>query len=85
MNISVHIERLILEGLPVTNSEGPRLQAALEKELGRLLEAHGLSEELRRGGAVPRVRADALQLSQENPPDQLGQNIARAVYGGIGK
>ena len=85
MNISVHIERLILEGLSVTSSQGALVQAALEKELGRLLAAHGLSEELHRGGAVPRVRADAIHLSQENPPAQLGQSIARAIYGGIGK
>ncbi len=84
MNISVHIERLILEDLPVATSQRELVQAAVEKELGRLLAAGGLSEELRHGGAVPRVQADAMHLSRENPPAELGQRIARAVYGGIG-
>jgi hypothetical protein len=85
MNISVHIERLILEDLPVTSSQEALVQAAVEKELEHLLTAKGLSEELHRGGALPGVRADAIHLTQENHPAQLGQSIARAVYKGIGK
>lgn len=57
MNIQVHIERLVLEGLPVTSLQGPLIQQAVEKELARLLTAHGLADELRRGCAMPRMRA----------------------------
>jgi hypothetical protein len=84
MRINLHIERLILEGLPVTSLQGPQLQAAIEKELTRLLAVHGLSDELRRGTAVPRVRAGAIQIGKDNQPARLGKSIARAVHEGIG-
>ena len=37
MNINLHIERLILDGLPITRQQGPHVQAAVEAELTRLL------------------------------------------------
>ena len=37
MRINVHIERLILDGLPVTSLQGPEVGAAVETELARLL------------------------------------------------
>ena len=84
MNVHVHIERLILDGLPLEWSQGPLVRAAIEQELTRLLAAHGLSDELRLGGAVPRVRAGALPLARESHPAGLGRQIARSVYRGIG-
>lgn len=85
MRINVHIERLILDGLPVASSQGPLLQAAVEAELARLLSVNGLSHELRAGGAIPEVAAGPLQVTSESTPKKLGQQIAWAVYGGIGK
>lgn len=84
MNINVNIERLVLEGVSVPPSQRPLLQAAVEAELGRLLTAEGLGAGLRSGGVVPRVSAGTIQLSPESNPTQLGQQIAQAVYGGIG-
>jgi len=84
MNIELHIERLILDGLPVERSQRPHLQAAVEAELTRLLAENGLAAELQTGGAVPSVRADAMQFKSGNTPMQWGQQIARSVYSGIG-
>lgn len=85
MKLQVHIERLVLEGLPVTSLHGPMIQQAVEKELARLLESHGLSDELRSGGAVPRVAAGSVQFGKDQRPAGLGQGIARAVHQGIGQ
>ena len=85
MNINLHIERLILDGLPIGSLQGPLVQAAVEKELGRLLSAGGLHASLQSGIAVPSVRAGAVSLNGGNNPKQIGQQIARAVYGGIGR
>lgn len=84
MDINLHIERLVLDGLPVTRSQGALVQAAVEAELARLLSDGGLASTWRSGGAVPTVRADAIHLAagESNPP-QIGQQIARAVYGGL--
>jgi hypothetical protein len=84
-NIAIHIERLALDGLPVTRSQGLLLQAALEAELARLLAANGLSPELQAGGAVPSLKAGNIQIASGSNPNQLGQQIAQAVHGGIGR
>ncbi len=84
MNIEVHIERLILDGLPIERSQGPYLQAAVEAELTRLLAENGLAAHLQTGGALPSVRADAMQFKPGNTQAQWGQQIARSVYSGIG-
>ena len=68
MNIRIHIERLILDGLPITHSQGPLVQAAVEAELTRLFTENGLAESFRAGGAVPSIRADAIQLTSGSIP-----------------
>lgn len=85
MNINVHIERLILDGLPVAGSQTPMLQAAVEAELARLLAADGLGSKLRAGGEMPSVKAGNIQMASDSAPDDLGRQIAQAVYGGINR
>jgi hypothetical protein len=84
MNIQIHIERLILDGLPLERRQGPLVRAAIEAELLRLLTVHGLAPELRAGGAMPSVRARTIQHSSASEPTLLGREIASAVFGGIG-
>ncbi len=84
MNINVHIERLILDGLPIARNQGPLVQVAVEAELARLLAADGLAANLLAGGALAHVQAGSIQLTGEGNPGQLGQQVAQAVYGGIG-
>jgi hypothetical protein len=84
MKINLYIERLILDGLPFTSLQGPQVRAAVELELVRLLTAYGLSNELRAGGAVLRVRAEDLQFGKESRPSGLGRSIAQSVHEGIG-
>ena len=85
MNINLHIERLILDGLPITHSQGPLVRAAVEAELARLVTENGLAAGLQTGLAVPSVRADAIQLTSGNSPWQIGTQIAASVYSGITK
>jgi hypothetical protein len=85
LNINLHIERLVLDGLPIARQDGPLVQAAVEAELSRLLTAQGLAPGLLSGGAMPAVRGDSLQLAGESSPSQLGTQIAQAVYGGLSK
>lgn len=82
--INVHIERLVLDGLPLTRSQGPQVQAAVEAELSRLMSEGGLAPELASGGAVPSVRADGIK-SIGGSPAQIGRQIAKAVYEGVGR
>jgi hypothetical protein len=85
MNIEVRIGRLVLEGIDVPHAQRPLLQAAVEGELARLLAAGGLGPGLQAGGALPSLPAGDIQLSRENNPTRLGQAVARAVHGAIGR
>ena len=84
MNINLHIERLVLEGLPIEARQGALLKEAVAAELTRLLQEDGLAASLQSGGTVPRLNASSFQLSGEPTPLRTGQQIAQAVYGGIG-
>jgi len=85
MKINLHIERLILEGLPVNSHDGAQVRAAVEAELSRLLGSRGLSDEVRSGGAFTALRVDPLRLETRTNPRQIGWQIARSVYGGLGR
>jgi hypothetical protein len=85
VNVKLHIDRLVLDGIAVEPGQRPVLQAAVEAELGRLLAEGGVGESWAAGGAVPALKADGFQMSGERNPAQLGRQIAGAVYGGIGK
>lgn len=85
MNINLHIERLVLDGLPIEHHHGPLVKAAVEAELSRLLAADGLANSLMSGGAMPSVPAPNIQLASNSSPIQLGQQIAHSLHGGIGK
>ena len=84
MKIRLHIERLVLDGLPVSGLQGPVVQAAVERELTHLLTGSGLSHEFRAGGAVPNLRSRNIRLEQGSQPQAVGRQIAGAVYSGIG-
>lgn len=80
--IELHIEELILHGFEPGNHHA--IGEAVESELERLLTEGGLAHELTLGGVVPFVRADGIRLSSTIPV-HIGRQIAKAVYGGIGK
>jgi len=83
--ISVHIERLVLDGLPLTAAQAVRMQASLERELARLI-AGGSDVSAWRGGqaarsaeaaAAPAVPWDATR------PRQLGRALAHSVFASL--
>jgi hypothetical protein len=85
MNIRLHIERLVVDGFGLQRADGKAVKSAVQNELLRLFSGEGLRHELQQGGALPQVRADALPAGTKTSPRQLGTQIARSVYGGIGK
>jgi hypothetical protein len=83
-DINIRIDRLVLDGLPVRDRDGPAIRKAVEAELTRLVAAGGLSPGLAAGGAFPGVRAGDMTVPGSSPA-KIGKEIARTVYGGIGK
>jgi hypothetical protein len=83
MKINMFIERLVLDGLSVSNYRQPMLRAAVETELARLFTANGPANHLLTAGAVSRISGGDIQQADESDPGRLGQQIARAVYEGV--
>ncbi|MDP9107830.1 MAG: hypothetical protein M3N23_02015 [Pseudomonadota bacterium] len=82
-NITVHIERLVLDGLPISRAEGLTLQRALETELARLLDAHDVTEALRLGAAVAALPISKVDLTAAASPTQMGRAIANTIHAGL--
>jgi hypothetical protein len=82
--ITVHIERVVLEGFALGPAERRLLKAAVEAELGLLLSQGAISEALATGAALPSVGAGDVGGGDAGTQPLLGQQIAKAIYGGIG-
>ncbi len=85
MNINLHIDRLVLDGLDVGIGHGALIKKTVEAELKGLLSAGGLAARLQSGGALPKIGAGTIELDGRENPLRVGQKIARSVYGGIGE
>ena len=83
MNVRLHIDRLVLEGIAVSHADRPRLQATIERELERLIVEGGVSDGLSGGMAVPSIRGEDMRVGDTARPSELGQRIAGALYGGL--
>jgi hypothetical protein len=81
-NIQLHIERLVLDGVPLSRVQAQQMQGVLEIELSRLLSEGGLAPQLLQGGAVPKVQGGEIRNTEH--PEQMGSQVAQAVYSGIG-
>jgi hypothetical protein len=86
-----HIERLVLDGLPLPAQARFELAAALQDELGRLL-SQGELDAFQTGLALPRLAVSAelpaSPLAAAGPagflpPVELGRQIAHALYNGL--
>ena len=83
MNVKLHIERLVLDGVNIASDQSHLLQVSVEAELTRLLMDGGLSPSLAQGTALPSISADNIQLTNSDPT-HIGRQIAQSVYGGVG-
>lgn len=82
-DIHVHIEELVLDGFAPRDRY--RISEAVEQELARLIAKRGLNPALVADVERPSLRVNAVQCSRDGDPNQLGQKIARSVFGEIGR
>ncbi len=82
MIVNLHIERLVIDGLPVGSHEGPYIQAAVERELARLIGEGRISQGVRRSRTQALVRAETL-IRPAAGGDGLGAQIGAAICQGI--
>jgi hypothetical protein len=83
VSVEVRIDRLVLEGLPLTDTDGAVVAASLEAELGRLLGKTALGPQLQQSIAVPGVTGGSVKLVPGVGPAAVGRQIAGAVVSGV--
>jgi hypothetical protein len=83
VTVHVHIERLVLDGLPVPPAQRPVLQAAVEAELARRLATGDPRSGPLSGGTFARLATQTIHLSAQSNAGTLGRQIADAVHTGL--
>lgn len=83
MKINLHIERLVLEGLPLMSHQGPALGEALQAELARLLSEGGLPRQVTAGGVIPRLDGGVFAMGQGLQAEGMGRQLAQPISGAL--
>lgn len=81
--VSLHIERVTIDGARMGPGQAAQLQAALEQELARLIATNGLDRKMIADGAIPSIRTKGIELDKAVNPRRFGSQIAQAVYSGL--
>lgn len=84
MNINLHIESLVLDGISVEPHRRTELKSAVETQLGNLLLSNGIDSGLQSNNN-PRAVSRGLIILKDTKSINLGQQIGNAVYRGIKK
>jgi len=80
MSVHLHIERLVLDGLPLRASDALRVRMALEAELAQLVASGALPH---KGYAIDRVRATPMKLGGKQDAVGIGRAIAASVHSAL--
>jgi hypothetical protein len=79
MKIVIHIDQVILHGLPVTAAQLPVVRAALERELQTLFRGPAAGRRVR-AGATPKLVGGSFEYRAASGPARLGRQAAAAVH-----
>lgn len=80
-SVRLHIESLVLEGLPLNSSQSAQLQSALVAELSRLFTERGFPDVT--GVNFSLISADPIHIKNEGKSTQVGGQIAQAIHGSL--
>jgi len=75
--VTIHIDVLAVEG--VNGSQASALGAALQRELGTLIESRGLPRGLSEPNDRPALGIDGLAVTPDQP-ERTGAELARAIF-----
>jgi hypothetical protein len=81
MNLELEIEELVLYGFAGMDKD--RISRALHLELERLFAEEGVPASVQAGGDVARLDGGSFQAAKEASAEQVGVQVARAIYGGM--
>lgn len=79
--VSVHIDRIVLDGFAFGPRERAQLEAALQERLGELLAQAAPAATL--AGARPALRTADVGMAHPRDASGLGQAVAQSLHGGL--
>ena len=80
-NIELNIEELVLHGFAPGDRYG--IGEAVERELTRLLADRGVPESLEHGREISNMDGGAFEVAHGSRAQVVGEQVAKAVYGGL--
>jgi hypothetical protein len=80
VRIELHVDRLVLDGIDLGPGDAPRVRAAVERELTRLL---GAQRTPFAGGATAHAAAPEIRPVRGERPETTGSRIASSVHAAI--
>jgi hypothetical protein len=83
MMVSLHIERLVLDHLPIAARQSPEIQTAVEAELTRLLGERSVPSSLINTGAIDGLAGGTMRVEWSTTPVQVGTAIATAIHSAL--
>jgi hypothetical protein len=79
MNVKLHIERVIVDGVALGEGSEKQLRLGLAQELTALFLAQGVPECMHRGDAIPTLKSTPLVLSPNKTSVGIGEEVAHSA------
>jgi len=85
VNINLHIENLILNGVSAEETHHPEISTAIQSELAHLLSNNESPLGLLPGKPTHSIQGGNISFEPNQNPKTLGRKVAGAVYQGLRK
>jgi hypothetical protein len=85
MRIELHVDRLVLDGLAVSQHQGDAVMLAVQRELARLLTDEATPSTWSAGASVDAIQGTTIRTAGAAGPAALGERIAASVAAGLGE
>ena len=83
MNVNLHIDSIVLDGLDLAPGQSQLLQQAVASQLTTMLTQLGLGSPLADSSNRPNIRGNSIHLGQTTDAKSLGPQLAHAIYASI--
>jgi hypothetical protein len=82
-SVELHIEELVLDGFAPANRYA--IRDKIERELTRLFSEEGAPTAITQDGEIAQLDRGAFEISGAYNSETIGMQLAKAIYGALGK
>lgn len=83
MRVHLHIDRIVLEGVPLSGAETARLTRALERTLAHEVACGGIDVASLRGEALAAIVAPAISVAAGARGAEVGEALAKSIHASL--